>query len=123
MKEVINCRKLPKSLNSHAVKYGSLLYTSGIVGRDPRTGELAEGIQQQAQQALENLKTLLEFAGTSIDNVIKITIFVKNLQDVPKLNEIYYKVFSENRPARTCIEVSNIAMGALLELEAIACIE
>jgi len=122
MKQAVNCPKLPPSLNSHAVKLGNMIFTSGQSGRDPETGQMLEDAQNQARQALKNLKNLLEYMSSSLDDVVKVTIFVKNLKDVSKINEVYYDVFKEQRPARTCVEVSDLAPGFLLELEAIAAV-
>jgi 2-iminobutanoate/2-iminopropanoate deaminase len=122
MKQVVNCPKLPPSLNSHAVKCGNMIFTSGQNGRNPETGQMLDGAENQARQALENLKNLLEYMGSGLDEVLKITIFVKDIGDVSKINKVYYEVFKEQRPARTCVEVSNLAPGFLLELEAIAAV-
>jgi 2-iminobutanoate/2-iminopropanoate deaminase len=118
-KQVINVEGLPKSVHSHAVKAGNFIFTTGQLGRT-QAGELLEGIEAQTRQALQNLKTLVESQGLALDHVVRLTLYVTHIEDVPKLNEVYFgEFFPENRPARTCIEVSKIGAGALLELDAV----
>jgi 2-iminobutanoate/2-iminopropanoate deaminase len=95
---------------SPAVRCGQFLFCSGQLGLDPGAGELVEGLQGQARQALANLAALLEDAGSSLAHVA----------DVPALNEIYAEAFGENRPARSTVEVAALPLGGLVEIEAIA---
>lgn len=119
MKQCYDVQGVPKSAHSHVVKAGDFLFTTGQMGRDI-DGKMLDGIENQTRQALENLKIVAEAAGSTLDNVARITVFVTNLDDVTKLNEVYFnEFFQENRPARTCVEVSKIAQGALLELDAV----
>lgn len=119
MKQCYDVQGVPKSAHSHVVKAGGFLFTTGQMGRDI-DGNMLEGIENQTRQALNNLKIVAEAAGSNLDNVARITIFVTNLDDLTKLNEVYFnEFFKENRPARTCVEVSKIAQGALLELDAV----
>ena len=117
---MIKVEALPKTLHSHGVKTGNLIFTTGQLGRDPQTGELAADIEQQTRQALNNLKTLAESQGLTMDHVVRMTIYVADIADVPQLNKVYFEeFFPEYRPARTCVEVSKIAKNALLELDAV----
>lgn len=105
---------------SPAVRWGKLVFCSGQLGMDPRTGELAEGLEAQARQALANLAALLEDAGSGLDHVVKTTVFVQNMDDFPVLNEVYAQAFGDNRPARSTVEVAALPLGAVVEIEAIA---
>ena len=119
MKQCYEVAGVPKSAHSHVVKAGNFLFTTGQMGRDI-DGKMLDGIEKQTRQALQNLKIVAEAAGSTLENVARITVFVTNLDDVSKLNEVYFnEFFQKNRPARTCVEVSKIAQGALLELDAV----
>ncbi len=123
MKEIIATDKAPAAIGpySQAVKVGNLLFTSGMIPIDPATNTLVEGgIEVQAERALENVKALLEASGTSLDKVIKTVVFIKNMDDFAKVNEIYAKYFTENFPARSCVEVARLPKDVLIEMEAIA---
>ncbi len=104
---------------SQAIVSGSLLFCSGQIPINPATGEIPEGVEAQAEQALTNVKNLIEAAGSSIDNVIKTTVFIKDMNDFAKINEIYAKYFTEPFPARSCVEVARLPKDVLLEVEAI----
>ena len=119
----IHTEKAPAAVGpySQAVKVGNLLFTSGMIPIDPATNTLVEGgIEVQAERALENVKALLEASGTSLDKVIKTVVFIKNMDDFAKVNEIYAKYFTENFPARSCVEVARLPKDVLIEMEAIA---
>lgn len=119
MKQCYEVQGVPKSSHSHVVKAGNFLFTTGQMGREI-DGKMLDGIENQTRQALNNLKTVVEAAGSTLENVARITVFVTNLEDVAKMNEVYFgEFFADNRPARTCVEVSGIALGALLELDAV----
>ena len=123
MKEIISTDKAPAAIGpySQAVKVGNLLFTSGMIPIDPATNTLVEGgIEVQAERALENVKALLEAAGTSMDKVIKTVVFIKNMDDFAKVNEIYAKYFTSDFPARSCVEVARLPKDVLIEMEAIA---
>ncbi|SDE36898.1 RidA family protein [Sporomusa acidovorans] len=105
---------------SQAIKTDSMVMTSGQLPVDPKTGELAEGIKAQATQALDNLKAVLEAAGSSMNSVIKTTVFIKDMNDFVYVNEVYSKYFPVNPPARSCVEVARLPKDALIEIEAIA---
>ena len=123
MKEIIATEKAPAAIGpySQAVKVGNLLFTSGMIPIDPATNTLVEGgIEVQAERALENVKALLEASGTSLDKVVKTVVFIKDMNDFAKVNEIYAKYFTENYPARSCVEVARLPKDVLIEMEAIA---
>lgn len=104
---------------SQAITVGNLLFTSGQIPINPETGEIPEGVEAQAKQALTNVKNLIEAAGGSIDNVVKTTVFIKNMDDFGKINEIYAQFFTEPYPARSCVEVAKLPKDVLLEVESI----
>ncbi len=123
MKEIITTEKAPAAIGpySQAVKYGNLIFTSGALGIDPATGAFVEGgIQAQTRQCLENLKAILEASGSSLRNVIKATVFIKDMNDFPKINEIYGQYFTEEQPGRSCVEVARLPKDGLIEIEVIA---
>jgi 2-iminobutanoate/2-iminopropanoate deaminase len=123
MKEIISTDKAPAAIGpySQAVKVGNLLFTSGMIPIDPETNTLVEGgIEVQAERALQNVKALLEASGTSMDKVVKTVVFIKNMDDFAKVNEIYAKYFTSDFPARSCVEVARLPKDVLIEMEAIA---
>ena len=123
MKEIISTDKAPAAIGpySQAVKVGNLLFTSGMIPIDPATNTLVEGgIEVQAEQALTNIKNLLEASGSSTDKVVKTVVFIKDMNDFAKVNEIYAKYFTNNYPARSCVEVARLPKDVLIEIEAIA---
>ena len=123
MKEIIATDKAPAAIGpySQAVKVGKLLFTSGMIPIDPATNTLVEGgIEVQAERALQNVKNLLEASGSSLDKVVKTVVFIKDMNDFAKVNEIYAKYFTENYPARSCVEVARLPKDVLIEMEAIA---
>lgn len=125
-KEIIMTEKAPAAIGpySQAVKYGNLVFTSGALGVDPVTGAFAEGgIQAQARQCLENLKAVLEASGSSLEKVLKATVFIKDMNDFPKVNEIYGQYFTKEQPGRSCVEVARLPKDALIEIEAIAYVD
>ena len=105
---------------SQAVVTNNMLFTSGQIPVNPLTGEIPDGIEAQANQVFTNLKNLLEAAGTSIAKTIKTTVFIQNMDDFAKVNQIYEAYFSAPYPARSCVEVSKLPKGVLIEVEAIA---
>lgn len=122
-KEVIISKKAPAAIGpySPALKVGNLIFASGQLPIDPKTGKMIEGdIETQAQMALENLKTVLEAYSVSLENVVKTTIFLKNMNNFARVNKVYGEYFKEKFPARSCIEVSRLPKDADIEIEAIA---
>ena len=123
MKEIISTDKAPAAIGpySQAVRTGNLLFTSGMIPIDPATNQLVEGdIEVQAHQAIGNLAALLEASGTSLDRVVKTVVFIKNMDDFGKINEIYSKYFVSECPTRSCVEVARLPKDVLIEIEAIA---
>ncbi|HOR86018.1 MAG TPA: RidA family protein [Bacillota bacterium] len=123
MKEIIRTEKAPAAIGpySQAVKYGNLVFTSGSLGIDPVTGIFVEGgVQAQTKQCLENVKVILEASGSKLENVLKTTVFIKDMNDFSKVNEIYGQYFTDNQPGRSCVEVARLPKDALVEIEVIA---
>lgn len=122
MKTVISTEKAPAAIGpySQAIEVNGMVYTSGVIPVDPATGEIPEGVKAQAAQALSNLSALLEAAGTSMENVVKTTVFIKEMNDFGTINEIYATYFSGAFPARSCVEVARLPKDVQLEIEAIA---
>ncbi len=104
---------------SQAITAGNTLFTSGQIPIDPATGNIPEGVEAQARQVLTNVKNLIVAAGGDIANTIKTTVFIKNMNDFAKINEIYAEFFTEPYPARSCVEVARLPKDVLLEIEAI----
>lgn len=126
MRSIVNTEKAPAPIGpySQAVSWGNLLFTSGQIAIDPVSGNLiVGGVVDQARQVLENLKAVLESAGTTMDSVIKTTIFLKNMDDFVKVNEIYGEYFAQSLPARSTVEVSRLPKDVLVEIECIASTE
>ena len=122
MKE-ISTDRAPQAIGpySQAVDTGDCIFTSGIIPVIPETGEIAgPDAPSQAEQALRNLAALLEDSGTSIDKVIKTTVFIKDMNDFAKINEVYARFFKKPYPARSCVEVARLPKDVLIEIEAIA---
>lgn len=122
MKKAISTPKAPAAIGpySQAIEVNDVVYTSGIIPVVPETGEIPEGCEAQAKQAFQNLSNLLEAAGISTANVIKTTVFIKEMNDFGKINEIYKEFFTEPFPSRSCVEVARLPKDVLLEVEAIA---
>ncbi len=121
MKEIIMSSKAPKAIGpySHANKAGNMVFISGQI---PLTadGTVVEGVEEQARQCLENLKAIVEEAGGTLGNIVKTTIFLTDLGNFTKVNEVYATYFTENHPARTTVEISKLPLGVGIEIEAIA---
>lgn len=106
---------------SPAIRYENLLFASGQIGLDPQTGKLVQGgVEAEARQALENLKTLITSGGSTLDKVLKTTLFLTNIADFAAVNKIYAEFFTSEPPARSTIQASALPGGALVEVEAIA---
>lgn len=122
-KEIISTNKAPAAIGpySQAIKLGDMIYTSGMIPVVPETGEIvAGGVAAQAEQALKNLGEVLSAAGSSFDNVVKTTVFIKDMKDFGTVNEVYKKFFTKNFPARSCVEVARLPKDVLVEIECIA---
>ena len=122
MKKIISTPNAPAAIGpySQAIEVNGFLFTSGVITIVPSTGELVDGgIEVQAEQAIGNLAALIEAAGAKIENTIKTTVFIKNMEDFAKVNEIYAKYFTTDFPARSCVEVARLPKDVLIEIEAI----
>ncbi|MCL1796128.1 MAG: Rid family detoxifying hydrolase [Clostridia bacterium] len=106
---------------SHAVKAGKMLFISGQLGVNPQTGTLAEGVEAQADQALVNLRNILEDSGYTLADVVKTTVFLKDMEHFATVNAVYAAAFGDFKPARSCIAVAALPRAALFEIESIAC--
>lgn len=122
MKKAISTDKAPAAIGpySQAIEVNGIVYTSGVIPVNPATGEIPEGVSAQAEQAICNLAALLKEAGTSTENTVKTTVFIKNMEDFGTINEIYAKYFTGVYPARSCVEVARLPKDVLIEIEAIA---
>lgn len=120
-REIIATSAAPAALGpySQAVKVGNLVFTAGQVGIDPRSGQLVDGLEDQVRQVIANLQAILTAAGSSLDQVIKTTIFLQDLAYFGRVNEIYGQAFSGNPPARSTVQVAALPLNALVEIEAI----
>lgn len=114
----------PSGAYSQAVRFGNLLFTAGIVANDPKTGQLvAPGdMAKQTEQVLENLKAILAAAGTSLENVLKVTAFISDIGQWSTFNEVYRRYFPTNPPARSTVEVGHFPPGIVVEIEMVAAI-
>ena len=121
-KEVINTNNAPEAIGpySQGVIVGDFVYTSGQIPLNPVTGELVTDIKLATKQSMDNIKAILEEAGTSLNNVVKTSIFLKDLNDFEAVNEVYGTYFIENKPARSCVQVAKLPKDAVIEIEAIA---
>jgi 2-iminobutanoate/2-iminopropanoate deaminase len=125
MKEIISTTKAPAAIGpySQAVSINNLIYTSGVIPINPVDGTVVEGgIKEQANRVLTNLSALLESSGSSLDKVVKTTVFIKDMNDFTTLNEVYATYFTKDFPARSCVEVARLPKDVLVEIEAIALI-
>ena len=122
MKTAVTSDKTPTPVGPYsiAISFNNLIFTSGQIPINPVNKTIPESIEEQAKQAMENLKTVLEAGGSNIDKVIKTTIYLKDMGDFGTVNEIYESFFKPPFPARTCIQVSKLPKDALIEIEAIA---
>ena len=125
-KKIILAPHAPKPIGPYnqAVTTGNLVYTAGQIAIDPQTGEMSLGnVSEQTRIVINNLKTILEAAGTSLENIIKVTVFLKNMSDFPAMNAVYGEFFKpEIAPARSTIEAARLPKDALVEIEAVAAI-
>lgn len=121
-KQIIKTDKAPGAIGpySQGIIIGELVYTSGQIPLNPKTGEMAESIEEQTAQSLENIKAILEEAGTSMNNVIKTTVFLDDMNNFSRMNEVYGTYFTENKPARSAVQVARLPKDAKIEIEVIA---
>ncbi len=122
-KNVILTKSAPEPIGpySQAIQVGNLVFCSGQIPLDPKSGQVQETeIEGQTRKVLDNLKAVLEAGGCSLSNVVKTTIFLKNMSDFPKVNQVYASYFRELPPARSTVEVARLPRDVLVEIEAIA---
>lgn len=123
MKKVISTSKAPAAIGpySQAIQVGNLVFASGQIPIDPATGSFVEGgVKEQTRQSLTNVKAILEEAGLTLDNVVKTTVFLADLNDFADVNAVYAEFFAEPYPARSAVAVKTLPKGALVEIEVIA---
>ena len=125
MKTVVSTEKAPAALGpySQANIVGNLVFTSGMVPINPVDGSIPSDVKEQAEQSLNNIKAVLEAAGSSMDKVFKTTVFIKNMGDFGKINEVYATFFNGDFPSRSCVEVARLPKDVLVEMEAIATLD
>ena len=123
MKEIITTEKGPKAIGpySQAVRANGFIFISGQGAIDPATGALvAGGIAEQTARALDNLKAIVEAGGSSLDHAVKVTVFLKDMNDFAAMNEVYARYFPKNKPARTTVEVARLPLDLRVEIDLIA---
>jgi len=122
-RQVVTAEKAPKAIGpySHAIKANGMVFVSGQLGIDPASGNLVEGgVEAETRQALTNLRSILEAAGTSLAQVVKTTVFLRDIGDFVRMNGIYGEFFKENPPARSAFQVAALPKAGAVEIEAIA---
>ena len=121
MKNVISTDLAPAAIGpySQAIEVNGMVYTSGVIPVNPATGEIPEGSVAQAKQAFVNLKNLIEASGCRMSQVVKTTVFIKEMNDFAAINEVYAEFFPAPYPARSCVEVARLPKDVMLEIEAI----
>lgn len=121
-KEVIRTSDAPEPVGpySQAVKAGGMLYCSGQIPLNPATGAIPDGIEAQTRQVLENLKAVLKAGGADLSNVVKTTVFLKDMNDFPAMNAVYAEAFSGASPARSTVQAARLPKDVLVEIDAIA---
>lgn len=123
MKQVIQTNHAPQAIGpySQAILAGDTLYVSGQIPVNPATGEIvSDKVEDQARQVMENVKAVVEAAGMTLDNVVKTSVFIKNMDDFGTINRIYSEYYLQDCPARACVEVARLPKDVLIEMEAIA---
>jgi len=120
--KIIYTKNAPEPVGpySQAIIVNGFVFCAGQIGINPKTGNLAVGMENQIRQIMENIKAVLKVAGSDFSNVAKTTIFMTNINDFPIANKIYGEYFTEHKPARSTVEVSKLPKGALVEVEVIA---
>ncbi len=122
-KSTIKTEKAPGAIGpySQGINYGDLVFTSGQIPIDPKNGKVPDGIESQARITLSNLKAVLEAGGSGLDKVLKVTVFLDNMDDFAAINEIYKEAFDTGAefPARSAVQVARLPLGVLIEVEAI----
>jgi 2-iminobutanoate/2-iminopropanoate deaminase len=123
MKTVIHSDRAPEAVGpySHAIRAGHLVFTSGQLPIDPASGKLAEGgIKEQTRQVMENLRAILEAAGSDFSKVLKVTVYLDEMKSFAQFNEVYSEFFPSEQPARSAFQVAALPLGAMVEVDMIA---
>lgn len=123
MKEVIATEKGPKAIGpySQAIRANGFIFTAGQVAFDPATGQIVEGdVSAQTVRVLENLKAIVEAAGSSLDHAVKATVYLKDMGDFAAMNEVYARYFPKNAPARSTVEAARLPRDVRVEIECVA---
>lgn len=125
MVNIVQTDKAPQAIGpySQGVQIGNLVFTSGQLPINPKSGELETTIEAATRQSLENVKSILESAGTSIDNVVKVVVFLRDMNDFAAMNEVYSTYFKSNPPARSAVQVARLPKDAIIEIEAVAVVQ
>ena len=122
-KRTIQTEQAPAAIGpySQAIRIGDFLYTSGQIALDPESGIFLSGeIEEETEQTLKNISAILQAGGVNFENVIKTTVYLSDLNDFTRMNQVYEKYFSKNKPARACVQVAALPKGAKIEIDAIA---
>lgn len=125
-KQIITTDKAPKALGPYSVanRVGNMVFASGQLGLDPATNDFVPGgIEAETRQALTNLRAVLAAAGASLSQVVKTTVFLRDMADFPRMNAVYGEFFTENFPARSTVQVAALPKGGAVEIEAIAVVD
>jgi len=122
-KRIIHTNQAPTAIGpySQAIRIGDFLYTSGQIALDPESGQFLFGeIEEETEQTIKNISAILQAEGLNLENVIKTTVYLSDLKNFERMNQVYEKYFSENKPARACVQVAALPKGAKVEIDAIA---
>jgi 2-iminobutanoate/2-iminopropanoate deaminase len=122
-KRIIQTNQAPAAIGpySQAIRIGDFLYTSGQIALDPKSGKfILGGIEKETEQTIKNISTILQAEGLTLENVIKTTVYLSDLTNFERMNQVYEKYFSKNKPARACVQVAALPKGAKVEIDAIA---
>ncbi|SDL13082.1 2-iminobutanoate/2-iminopropanoate deaminase [Natronincola ferrireducens] len=122
MKKAIFTQEAPVAIGpySQAIEVNGMIYTSGQLPINPTTGEMSKDVEEQTEQSLKNVFAILKEAGIDSSKVIKTTVFIKDMNDFPRINKVYERFFTESYPARSCVEVARLPKDALVEIEVVA---
>lgn len=126
VKKVITTEQAPAAIGpySQAIKIGNLIFTSGQIPVDPASGKIVEGgVARQTERAIANLQAVLNAAGVTLEDVVKTTLYIKDMNDFGTVNEVYGNYFAKEPPARSCVEVARLPKDVLVEIEAVAVVE
>jgi len=125
-KSAIRSDQAPKAIGPYSagIKIGNFVYTAGQLGLDPNSGELTPGgVEAQTRRALENISNILHAAGGTMENIVKTTVFLQDMNDFARMNSVYASFFDSTPPARSTVQVAGLPKGGLVEIEAIAILE